>query len=134
MDIEIPKGNSREDIKARRKIIKDFYASWCAEHPEKKVWNASLQAYIHVKFDSINEALGHAPRSERATRAQLRLTETLSKAIFVESVPPKYGDKNQKKFSNMLLLRWKGSRVLVGQRKSSGEYEQYYISGGQRKK
>ena len=37
--MEIPLGNSREDNKARKQIIKDFYASWIAEHPEKKVWN-----------------------------------------------------------------------------------------------
>ena len=32
--MEIPRGNSREDIKARKQIIKDFYATWIAEHPE----------------------------------------------------------------------------------------------------
>jgi hypothetical protein len=47
--MEIPRGNSREDIKARRQIIKDFYANWIAEHPEKKVYNKSLKADIHVK-------------------------------------------------------------------------------------
>ena len=63
--MEIPRGNSREDIKARRQIIKDYYASWCAAHPDKKVWNQSLKAYIHIKFQSINETAGirnHTPK------------------------------------------------------------------------
>ena len=88
----------------------------------------------NVKYSSINEALGHAPRSVEATSAQLHLTEILSDAEYIESRPPKYGDKNQKKFSKMLLLKWKSSRVLVGQRKTSRDLELYYISGGQKNK
>ena len=130
--MEIPQGSAREDIKARRQIIKDFYARWMSEHPEKKVWNKSLHAYINVKNDSVNEALGHAPRSVEATSAQLHLTEILSDAVYTECRPPKYGNNNQKKFSKMLFLKWKSSRVLVGRRKNGGEYELYYISGGQK--
>ena len=37
--MEIPQGTSREDNKARKQIIKNFYASWIAANPEKKVWN-----------------------------------------------------------------------------------------------
>ena len=132
--MEIPRGNSREDVKARRQIIKDFYANWIAQHPDKKVWNRSLKAYIHVKFDSINEALGHAPRSVEATVAQMHLSEALADSAFIQERPPKYGDNNQKKFSMMLLLRWKSCRLLVGRRKTSGEYELYYLSGGQKNK
>ena len=132
--MEIPRGNSREDVKSRRQIIKDFYAVWIAEPPDKKVWNKSLKAYIHVKNDSINETLGHAPRSAEATEAQTHLTEILSDAVYVEKRATKHGDKNQKKFSKMLLLRWNNCRVLVGQRKTTGDYVQYYISGGMHKK
>ena len=92
--MEIPKGNSREDIKARRQIIKDFYANWIAQHTDKKGWNRSLKAYIHVKNDSINEALGHAPRSIEATVAQFHLTEILQDSVFEEKIPTKIGDKN----------------------------------------
>ena len=130
--MEIPSGKSREDNKARRQIIKDFYAKWMSEHPERRTWNKSLRAFIHVKNDSVNEALGHAPRSVEATRAQLHLTEILINAVYVESRPPKNRNNNQKKFSRMLFLRWQTSRVLVGQRKTSNEFELYYISGGQK--
>lgn len=132
--MEIPQGNTPEDNKARRVIIKEFYAHWMSEHPEKKIWNKSLKAYINVKNDSVNEALGHAPRSVQATLAQMHLTEILSDAKYVETRPPKHGNNNQKKFSQMLLLKWKSSRVLVGRRKNGGALELYYISGGQKNK
>ena len=132
--MEIPRGNSREDIKARKQIIKDFYAAWIAEHPDKKVYNKSLKAYIHVKFQSINEALGHAPRSYEATAAQSHLSEILADAVLIEKRPPKHGDKNQKAFSKMLLLKWKASRLLVGLQRTSNEYVLYYISGGPKTK
>ena len=133
-NMEIPKGNSREDTKKRREILKYFFVDWISKNPDKRVWNRSLNAYIYVKYDSINEILGHAPRSIAATQAQIHLSDILSDAILFDKRPPKHGDKNQKKFSKILLLRWGNSRVLIGQRKTTGDYELYYISGGQIKK
>ena len=69
MEKEIPKGNTREDIKARKQIISDFYADWCADHPEKRIWNKSLRAYIYVKYQSINETRGQASISYESTKA-----------------------------------------------------------------
>ena len=40
--IDVPQGDSCEDIKKRKQIIKDFYALWNAAHPDKKVWNKKL--------------------------------------------------------------------------------------------
>lgn len=132
--MEIPQGNSREDIKTRRQIIKAFYDNWMSEHPERRAWNKTLKANINIKYASVNEILGHAPRSVEATSAQMNLTEILSNAVFIEERPPKYNDKNQKQFSRMLFLKWKQSRVIIGKRKTTGEYELYYISGGQKNK
>lgn len=132
--MEIPRGNSREDNKARREIIKEYYANWMLEHPDRRVWNTSLKDYIYVKFHSLNEVLGHAPRSYMATTAQMHLTEILSDAFLETIRPPKYGDNNQKRYSRMVFLKWKSCRVLVGKRKTTGEYELYYISGGQKNK
>ena len=56
--------------------------------------HGGLKAYIHVKNDSINEALGHAPRSIEATVAQFHLTEILQDSVFEEKIPTKIGDKN----------------------------------------
>ena len=125
--MEIPRGNSREDIKARKQIIKDFYAAWIAEHPDKKVYNKSLKAYIHVKFQSINETVGHAAISLESTMAIMHLTEILTKATISEKLPIKYNDKNQKPYSKMILMRWKSYRLIVGFQKTTGEYVQYYV-------
>ena len=131
--MEIPQGKSREDNKARKQIIKDFYASWIAEHPEKKVWNESLEGFIHVKGQSINETAGHASLSFESTQAVFQLTEVLKRATVWETWRPKHGDKNQKPYSVMYLLRWKNYRLIVGYQKSKGELVQYYLGSEQKK-
>jgi len=35
----IPQGQTKEDVKIRRKIIMDFYAQWNASNPAKRVYN-----------------------------------------------------------------------------------------------
>ena len=125
--IHIPKGNGPEENKARKKIIGDFYASWIAENPDKTVWNNSLQAYIHVKGQSINETKGHAAVSYKSTLAVSHLTEIMKNATVAEEWTPKHNDKNQKPYSKMLLMRWKTFRLIVGFQKSKSEYVQYYV-------
>lgn len=126
--MEIPRGNSREAIRARKQIINDFYALWIAKHPDKKVWNASLHAYIHVKFQSINETKGHASISFESTLAVMGLTELLEKAIITKRKPAKPNDKNQKAFDEMVFLYHNGVRIIVGHQKSKDEYVQYCIT------
>ena len=69
--MNIPQGNSREEVKMRDQIIKDFYAGWIAEHPEKKMWNDDLQDYILVKYLSITETAEKAARQYESTWAVL---------------------------------------------------------------
>jgi hypothetical protein len=75
MTQHIPVGQAKEDIKVREQIIKDFYAQWIAEHPDKKVHNKALGKYICVKFLSINETYEKAARSYESTLAVFKLTE-----------------------------------------------------------
>lgn len=126
-EIVIPQGNEPEDNKARKKIIGDFYASWIAENPDKIVWNKCLHAYNHVKGQSINETKGHASLSYNSTSAVFHLTEILANATITEKWTPKHNDKNQKPYSQMILMRWKTYRLIVGFQKSLGEYVQYYV-------
>lgn len=79
-ELNIPQGITKEDIKAREKVIKDFYAHWISENPKKKVWNDNLQDYILVKFISINETYNKAARRYESTLAVFRLTEVLQKS------------------------------------------------------
>ena len=125
--IDVPQGDSCEDIKKRKQVIKDFYAFWNAAHPDKKVWNKSLQDYIYVKYQSINETTGHAALSYKSTMAVFHLTEILSNASVSQKWAPKRDDKNQKPYSKMILMRWKTYRLIVGLQKSKNEYVQYYV-------
>ena len=123
----IPRGNSRDDIKSRRQFIKDIYAQWIAEHPDKKIWNKSLKTYVYVKYQSINETSGHAAISYESTIAVMYLTEILENAKVAEKWHPKYNDKNQKPYSILYLMRWKQYRLIVGVQRTTGEYVQYYV-------
>ena len=123
--MEIPRGNSREDIKTRKQIINDFYVAWIEEHPDKRVWNKSLRAYIYVKFQSINETKGQASISYESTKAVFELTEILEKATVVKRKPAKNNDKNQRPYDQMVFLYYKGIRLLAGHQKSKDEYVQF---------
>lgn len=124
----IPQGNSREDAKTRKRIIGDFYSKWIAKHPDKRIWNYSLRAYIHVKYQSINETKGRASISYESTCAVLQLTKLLKRATVVQRKQSKTNDKNQRSYDQMIILFYKGIRLLVAHQKSSDEYIQYCIT------
>ena len=128
-EIYIPQGTTAEDNKIRKQIIGDFYAKWIAEHPDKKIWNESLRAFIHIKFQSINETKGHAAFSYASTKSVFELTEILEKAVVIKRTAAKKNDKNQKSFDQMVIMSHKGRRLLVGHQASKDEYVQYCILG-----
>ena len=126
--MEIPQGNSREEVKLRDQIIKDFYAGWIAENPEKKMWNEDLQDYILVKYLSITETAEKAARQYESTLAVMRLSELLTKSQKVAEVPPKKGTKNQKPFLKMYIMQLDNIKMTVGLQKSTGDKVQYCIT------
>ena len=126
--MEIPQGNSREEVKLRDQIIKDFYAGWIAENPEKKMWNEDLQDYILVKYLSITETAEKAARQYESTLAVMRLSELLNKSKKVAEVPPKKGTKNQKPFLKMYIMQLDNIKMTVGLQKSTGDKVQYCIT------
>ena len=101
----VPLGNSKEDIRAREKLIKDFYAKWISQHPDKKVWNKNLGAFINVKFLSINETYEKASRNYESTLAVFRLSEILESAVLVSEKPAKRNSRNQKQFEKLLMMK-----------------------------
>ena len=125
---DIPVGRTKEDIKAREQIIKDFYAQWIAEHPDKKVFNITLGKHICVKFLSINETYEKASRSYESTLAVFRLTEILEKATFVEELPAKRNTRNQKQFEKLLVMRYENIKLTVGLQRSNQDLVQYCIT------
>ena len=126
--METPQGNSREEVKLRDQIIKDFYAGWIAENPEKKMWNEDLQDYILVKYLSITETAEKAARQYESTLAVMRLSELLTKSQKVAEVPPKKGTKNQKPFLKMYIMQLDNIKMTVGLQKSTGDKVQYCIT------
>ena len=92
------------------------------------MWNKDLNAYIHIKYCSINETAGKASISYDSTKAVIRLSEILSEAKLVKSVLPKNDDKNQRPYSIILIMRFKSSVLVVGKQKITDEYVQYCIS------
>ena len=126
--MEIPQGNSREEVKLRDQMIKDFYAGWIAENPEKKMWNDDLQDYILVKYLSITETAEKAARQYESTLAVMRLSELLTNSKKVAEVPPKKGTKNQKPFLKMYIMQLDNIKMTVGLQKSTGDKVQYCIT------
>lgn len=126
--MEIPQGNSREEVKQRDQIIKDFYAGWIAENPEKKMWNEDLQDFILVKYLSITETAEKAARQYESTLAVMRLSELLTKSKKVDEVPPKKNTKNQKPFLKMYIMQLDNIKMTVGLQKSTGDKVQYCIT------
>lgn len=126
--MEIPQGSSREEVKLRDQIIKDFYAGWIAENPEKKMWNEDLQDYILVKYLSITETAEKAARQYESTLAVMRLSELLTKSKKVAEVPPKKNTRNQKPFLKMYIMQLDNIKMTVGLQKSTGDKVQYCIT------
>ena len=126
--MKIPQGTSREEVKQRDQIIKDFYAGWIAEYPEKRMWNDDLQDYILVKYLSITETAEKAARQYESTLAVMRLSELLTKSKKVAEVPPKKGTKNQKPFLKMYIMQLDNIKMTVGLQKSTGDKVQYCIT------
>ena len=125
---DIPIGRTKEEIKTREKIIKDFYAKWISEHPEKKVFNVSLAKYICVKFLSINETYEKAARNCESTMAVFKLTEILQNANFVEELPAKRNTRNQKQFEKLLVMQYQNVKLTVGLQRSNQDLVQYCIT------
>ena len=128
MTQEIPLGKTKEEIKTREQIIKDFYAQWIAAHPDKKVLNVALGKYICVKFLSINETYEKASRSYESTMAVFRLTEVLQNATLVEELPAKQKTRNQKQFEKLLVMQYENIKLTVGLQRSNQELVQYCIT------
>ena len=131
---EIPQGRTKEDIKVREKIIKDFYADWIAEHPMKQIHNSSLDKPVHVKFLSINETYEKAARSYESTLAVLRLSEVLQNAVLVGEQPARRNTRNQKQFEKLLVLQYENIKLTVGLQRSNQDLVQYCITVPQQPK
>ena len=125
---DIPRGHTKEEIKVREELIKSFYVQWISEHPDKKIWNQNLGAFIKVKFLSINETYEKAARNYESTLAVFRLTEILAGAEKIGELPAKRNTRNQKQFEKLVVMKYGEGKLTVGLQRSSREFVQYCIT------
>ena len=125
---KIPTGHTRTEIKAREKLIRAFYTKWIMEHPDRKIWNLNMEAYICVKFISYNETVEKASRSYESTLAVLSLTEILEKAEKIGEQPAKKSVQNQKQFEKMVIMKYGDVKLTVGLQRSTRELVQYCVT------
>ena len=94
-DVDIPSGDTPEDVVKRRNIISNFYREWKLKNPLQRRFNLYLKEYINIRFVSITETCTHASRSYLSTLAVLQLDAILTGAKKVITVPAKK-NQNQK--------------------------------------
>ena len=99
-------GDSAEDRRKRNRLIRQFYYQWMDRNEERKVFNKSLNEYIHVKYISVNETAGHASLRYLSTLAVLQLDAILPNALLKEVRPINSKTKNQRGFSRMLIMEY----------------------------
>ena len=132
--IEIPTGTTLEEVKVRKKIIRDFYATWNAANPTKQVFNANLKEFINVRYLSINETAEMASRRYVSTFAITHyFTEILELAEEKRRTKPKLDNANQKRFLEIIALEYCKKefgtiKLTVGVLKGSKQHIQYCIT------
>ena len=137
--IGIATGDTKEDKKQRKQFIVDFYGKWIAENPTKRLYNNSLEAFIEVRFLSLEETAGHASLKYKSTVAVTFLSEIMENAIApkdksgnVISEMPRRHVKNQSRFSKMFIMEYEKAdfgkiKLTVGELRGSRQKIQYCI-------
>ncbi len=131
--MEIPIGNSREEIKDRERIIFDYYTKWKIENPLQRRYNLSLKDYINIRNVSIIETSEHAAKSYLSTLAVLQLDAILTNSTKEKTVNPDPKAKNQNSFEKMILMKYQlpgigNVKLTVGIKRSNKEKVQYCIT------
>ena len=135
-----PVGNEKEDYKARKKFIANFYVNWITANPTKHIYNNSLNSFIEVKYLSMNETAGKAAYNYKSTLAVTFLTEILENAKAkkdrngnVVFEKPKEKVKNQERFSKIFTMYYEKPafgkvKLTVGELRGSKQKVQYCIT------
>ena len=130
---DVPTGDTVEDRRIRNRLIRQFYHQWMGRNEDRRVFNKSLDDFIHVKYISVNEIAGHASLRYLSTLAVLQLDAILPNAILKQNKPVNKNTKNQKGFKRMLIMEYVCPaiglvRLTVGQKSSDDSKVQYCIT------
>ena len=131
--LNLPKDDSTKAKKERKEFIIAFYSQWITVHLTKQIFNHSLNDFINVRFLSLQETAGHASHTYKSTVAVTYLTEILENAKRVKSVKPKLENKNQQRFSEIIVMEYSKEdfgiiKLTVGVLKGSKQKIQYCIT------
>ena len=130
--VEIPRGDTKEEIKERSQIIWALYQDWKASNPTQRVYNHQLKDFINIRQISIEETARHASKRFLSTLAVLQLDAILAFARLVKTGKPE-NRSNQQKFKAMLVMKYEcpgiGTiKLLVGIRHKTLIKVQYCIT------
>ena len=130
---DVPTGDTVEDRRIRNRLIRQFYHQWMGRNEDRRVFNKSLDDFIHVKYISVNETAGHASLRYLSTLAVLQLDAILPNAVLKQNKPVNPNTKNQKGFKRMLIMEYVCPaiglvRLTVGQKSSDDSKVQYCIT------
>jgi hypothetical protein len=131
--LDLPQDDGIEAKKARKEFIIAFYSQWIAINSTKQIFNKSLNDFINVRFLSIQETAGHASHTFKSTVAVTYLTEVLENAKYITTVKPKTENKNQQRFSEMIVMEHSKKifgkiKLTVGVLRGSKQKVQYCIT------
>lgn len=131
--IEVPSGNSVNDIKIREKIIREYYKHWKLQNQEQRLFNLHLKDYINIRMISIVETSEHASKNYLSTLAVLQLDAILTNSRMVSVVNTDPRSKNQNQFEKMIIMEYYcmgiGTvKMTVGIKRSNKEKVQYCIT------
>jgi len=131
--LNLPKDDSTEAKKERKQFIIALYMQWIAVNSTKQIFNKSLNDFINVRFLSIQETAGHASHTYKSTIAICYLTEILENAERITSVKPKPENKNQQRFSEIIVMEYSKDgfgkiKLTVGVLKGSKQKVQYCVT------
>ncbi len=119
--------------KARHIIIVKAYKDWIQSVQNKKVWNRSLNNYIHINALSITETANWASLSYWSTYAVLHLDYILRYAEKDGPTRTPKPNENQSKFSKIQIMKCYVAKIgwvkmTVGILRSDGRNIQYCIT------
>ena len=126
---DIPAGNSKEDVYARR----DYIVNKLQHLIGKSIRCKALQGQkVHFDFYSIDETATHAAKRYESTLAALKVTKAISNAKRVSS--SKVKSNRQKKLGFVLMVELSAElkglgevKIIVG-RKLNKQYLHYCIT------
>jgi hypothetical protein len=136
----IATGDTKDDKKQRKQFIIDFYGKWIVANPTKRLYNNSLEAFIEVRFLSLEETAQHASLNYKSTVAVTFLSEIMENAIEkkkkngnIITKMPKPNVKNQSRFSKLFIMGYQKTdfgkiKLTVGELRGSAQKIQYCIT------